>query len=804
MPRLSFRSGAALLALVGLNGGIAHGQIVLNTNLNAQTAVQNILLGPGITASNITFNGLPGTQFSSQLAGYNGVNCNIGSSGGIVLTTGACTNVFGPNNVGGSTQACVGPPCGGGDADLLQAAQLTNPGTNSINDGAVLEFDFIPTGDSLKFEFIFASEEYLEFVGSGFNDVFGFFLSGPGINGPYSNSAENIALVPGTATPVTINSVNDVSNSAYYIVNGTGADAPYNSSPTYIQYDGFTVKMMALAGVTCGLTYHIKIAIGDAGDTALDSAVFLEAGSFASNAVTLSSQIDFGGQDSTIYEGCGQATIMLARANGFLGTEIVELITQGVATEVLDYSELPDQVILSAGVDTVYLTIASVLDNLIEGPELVELIAVTNGPCGSDSTFLRFYIDDAPPIDFLMGPGASLPCPGDSAFVGATVGGGYGDLVLDWNAGVPDGTTAGWVTPGQTTTYTLTVTDDCGVFTQSGSATVIVPQPQPVVAIALPDTLSHCPEPSVTLQAGVLGGIPPYSYQWSDGMGITPQAQVAPPVTRTWSITVTDACGAFSSDEVTVTIAYDSVDIVASLDTTICFNDTARLSAVTFFGHGDHDVLWVDGATGLLHEVSPPWSMDHLVTVTDGCGISASDVVHVEVHRPSADFTHHTDQYTVAFPIQFVDQSQGGTNWLWEFDFEGETSEELYPVFTYPEPGIYTVILTITDDLGCIDSTYQVLFIDPAAHFYLPTSFTPNGDGINETYGASGAGVLDFEMRIFNRWGELIFNSDRMEDQWDGTLNGGAVPDGMYVVRVRVRDVLNVKREHFGQVTLMR
>ena len=156
---------------------------------------------------------------------------------GIIMTTGRASYAVGPDNVNDRShnQSNVG------DADL---DQLLNFGFTT-EDAVILEFDFIPQDDTLRFNYIFGSEEYPEYVNSGFNDVFGFFISGPGYAGPFSNGAENIALIPGTTTPVAINNVNNGysatepapgpgTNSAYYVENGGGAT---------VQYDGFTTVL---------------------------------------------------------------------------------------------------------------------------------------------------------------------------------------------------------------------------------------------------------------------------------------------------------------------------------------------------------------------------------------------------------------------------------------------------------------------------------------------------------------------------------------------------------------------------------
>ncbi|HRN98547.1 MAG TPA: choice-of-anchor L domain-containing protein, partial [Flavobacterium sp.] len=259
----------------------ARAQLVgTNTQTPAQL-VQNVLLGGGVTVSNVTFNGsaIMAGQIRDQASFFNTgiIPTNIGLQSGILLTTGKGTVAIGPNNSGSTTDPTDSPM--GGDADLLQIA------TGSINTKAVLEFDFIPLGETVTFQYVFGSEEYLEWVGSDYNDVFGFFLSGPGIAGPFSNGAVNIAVLPTTPpTPVSINNVNNVSNPLFYVNNGTGTTPAVNTS---IQYDGFTTVLTATATVQCGQTYHIKLAIANVGDPSLDSGVFLKANSFNSTPLEL-------------------------------------------------------------------------------------------------------------------------------------------------------------------------------------------------------------------------------------------------------------------------------------------------------------------------------------------------------------------------------------------------------------------------------------------------------------------------------------------------------------------------------------
>ncbi|MCX7594961.1 MAG: PEP-CTERM sorting domain-containing protein [Fischerella sp.] len=234
--------------------------INITTTSNGNDLV-NSILGSGITVSNVTYNG------AAAASGLftDGLSSGIGIDKGIILTTGNANLAVGPNNQDGATGSNGFP----GDADLNSLI----PGFNTY-DAAVLEFDFESTTGDLFFNYVFASEEYNEYANTSFNDVFGFFLDGV-----------NIALIPGTTTPVSINNVNggnplgtNAQNPQYYINNDLSDGGPFFN----IQYDGFTKVFTAqVKGLSAG-KHRIKLAIADAGDSILDSAVFIQAGTFSS------------------------------------------------------------------------------------------------------------------------------------------------------------------------------------------------------------------------------------------------------------------------------------------------------------------------------------------------------------------------------------------------------------------------------------------------------------------------------------------------------------------------------------------
>jgi len=225
-----FKLSLAIAVLLGASN--IHAQLTV-TSVTADFAVNDVLLGQGVTASNIVLSGQ-----TSQVGSFTCNGCGINIESGVVLASGNVAGAVGPNNSGSFSQ---GPPTG---TDFVSDPDLAAVSAASINNAAVLEFDFVPTGDSLAFDFVFGSEEYPEWVNS-INDVFGFFVSGPGISGPYTNGAANIALLPGTTTPVTINTVNIGSNANYFVKNTT--PVVHN-----VQADGFTTVITAQASVICG------------------------------------------------------------------------------------------------------------------------------------------------------------------------------------------------------------------------------------------------------------------------------------------------------------------------------------------------------------------------------------------------------------------------------------------------------------------------------------------------------------------------------------------------------------------------
>lgn len=387
MTKNVFLLGALLLMTLTVQA-----QFTMNNSQTPQQLVQNVLLGSGVTVSNVNFTGDP-----LQIGEFtNATPNNLGLTHGLVLASGA-TDVlddFPTNQSDFSTFFVNGA---GGDPDL--DALLANG--NTTNDAAVLEFDFVPLSDTIRFRYVFGSEEYNEYVCSNFNDIFAFLISGPGF-APNTN----LALIPNTTIPVSINSVNIGTPG----INSVGTCNGPNESLAHanlflnnavgtvgVEYDGLTVVLTAIAVVQPCQTYHIKLAIADVTDFSFDSGVFLEANSFTSNVLDI--QVNSYLPNGQIVEGCTNAGVTLALNAPATSDYTIPIVSVGgTATQGVDYLNLPPALVIPAGQQSVNFTVVPFQDNIIEGQETVQII-FQSSTCTQDTLNLIIREDGILTLD---------------------------------------------------------------------------------------------------------------------------------------------------------------------------------------------------------------------------------------------------------------------------------------------------------------------------------------------------------------------------------------------------------------------
>lgn len=397
-----------------------HGQPLEVRNappVTPQNLVTNIFLGEGVEVLDVQFQGASGSVGLFQ----NGDD-EIGLSRGIVMSTGYAVSNFGQVGVDspGATQSNEEPAGPSFDPDMVRLAGIDN-----INDLVAYTITFIPTADTLRFRYVFASEEYPEYVCSDYNDVFGFFISGPGINGPYSNNAENIALIPGTGLAVAINNVNPgVAGSNGSAINCTPPNGSLsysqyynnnNGSPNRPVYDGLTDVFTAEAVVFPCSTYTIRLVICDVFDALFDSGVFLEAKSFG--AGSLSVEAATVSLDGAVAEGCAEGQLIFSLPAPAEADHPIDYHIRGAAVNGVDYNFIPPGLFIPAGDSLLVIPVIAFQDNVAEGTENI-IIDVRRDPCNRDTLII--------PIreNILLEPelrADTLICRGDSLQLDGTV-----------------------------------------------------------------------------------------------------------------------------------------------------------------------------------------------------------------------------------------------------------------------------------------------------------------------------------------------------------------------------------------------
>ena len=630
-----------------------------------------------MTASNYNYQG-----DSVQIAFFDATNTSLGINTGIVMATGE-VSVLDPSFT--STFPIL--PNTVTDPDLLNVANsvpplLPSPHTNSftvssINDVAVLEFDFIPTSDSLSFNYVFGSEEYFAFENSQYNDVFGFFLSGPGISGPYSspsyhpNGSINLAIVPGSnpPLPITISSVNSVTpiNSQFFVDNQGGLD-------TIAYADGYTTVLTANATVQCGETYHIRLAIADGSDSGLSSFVWLQAGSFSSPVLEV---VDDLGLDSTVLEIPCNSNVTLT-ANGGVGATY----------EWYDQS------------GNVFST-----NNVVTVGNGTYWVTATSFGCPVISDTLTVISQSAPVVE--LGNDITIDC-NSTVLLDPNISGGSGVYNYLWN----NNSTSNTLNTGGGF-YSVIVTDDqTGCY---GEDSINITEDQP------PNTVisgggSICSDGSTVQINFLYDGLIPWDLQYYNQTDTFLQTNIQ---TANYSIT-TSTSGTYQ--------------ILNVLDYNDCMSNYSGQAIV---------------------QVN---QMPEAVLSPDSYILYIGDTLLIQLPE---DYSYY----------QWFDQNN---------DSISNSS-----VLSIYQAGDYYVY--VEDQNGCFDYSNSVTVDEvPRTELYVPNTFTPNADWHNEVFTVYGKNIKEYSLKIFNRWGDLLFESNDIQKHWDGYFKGRKVDENKYLYYIEI------------------
>lgn len=657
----------------------------------------------------------------------------IGFPDGILLSTGNVELAEGPNE---SVETSDRFGQSSNDKDLRAIA------TNQLFDVTILEFDFVPLADEVSFQYVFASEEYCEFVGTIFNDVFGFFVSGPGIDGPFENGAINVARLPDSEEFVSINTVNHIFNSDNYVKNELESDANNCQvlfSPNHIntiEYDGFTVPLTARFEVIPCETYHIRLLVGDVGDDKLDSAVFLRSKSFDLGELATVKAVVPNRPDTIAYENCVDGQFVFTRpsnTNRNVPFPIDFIIADNsTASEGIDFQPIESSITIPAGQNSINLPIQSLVDDEIENIETLSLDLQQICECEGGSNATLKIADPRPPeLSFIE----LAACADQSFTIQPQLVAGVAPFTFEWNNGSTDSILTDLVQ--QANNYTLRVTDFC----QNSTMDSIFVNIQAIPSATLTGEVDFCE------------GLPPTALP----LNFTGNAP--------WSFTYTIDNG----EPVKIDNIFDNnfeLPITKSGNyQLIAFSDAACIGTTT--------------GEGIVNDISFQLAIE---STTPTCADSEDGRIFLEITDGQAPYVVNWSAV--------VDDAINPTE-LPAGDYKVTITDAQNCLFTT------TINLPFPTNLdpSCVNNGV-----------YIPNVFSPNGDGINdffEIFFPENSTIQQVKaVQIIDRWGNLVFTTKNRLPKWDGTFQGQPLTPAVFRYSI-ILELANGQTEIIqGDVTL--
>lgn len=684
-------------------------------NNDAINLVRDIFIsGTCNNISNIESTGIP-ESFGEF---HNGTDV-INFSDGIILSTGNISSAEGPNNFVETTTQFGQPST---DRDLRAIA------TDDLYDVAVIEFDFVPVVSQVTFQYVFASEEYCEFVGTIFNDVFGFFVSGPGIDGPFTDGAINVARVPDSEEFVSINTINHIQNQNLYVKNelsGDVANCDIEFDPQQIrniEYDGFTVPLVARFTVIPCETYHIRLVVGDVGDDKLDSAVFLKSKSFNLGELAKVKAVIPNQRDTVAYENCLDGHFVFTRPSGSFDLRPLEVDFEvdelSTALEGIDFSSLPRSVTIPAGQDSVILPISTLLDEEVEDIEHLTVNLRFSQICecinGSSAT-LNFADPQTPKIDLPT----LFVCAQQPFTLVPQISSGVPPYNLSWS---DNSTTPNLQTTIQTpTTFVATVTDFCN--NQAKDTVRVNLQSMPIATLS--GDIDYCEGLQNPLLPISFNGHPPWSftYQIDNNLPVTIDSifdvNFNLPISEAGNYQLIEFKDAACNGEVNGIGQVDDINIEADIE--VIAPSCPNLD---------------DGQINLnILAASPPFD------------INWSPIANNTTNPTNLSVGTYTLTIQDAEHCVFIDS------------------------VVIEDPSVIAP--------ACINNTV-----------YIPNVFSPNGDGINdffEIFLADQTTVRQIlNVEIIDRWGNLVYFSEKIMPKWDGYFGSTKLNPAVFFYRIQI------------------
>ncbi len=721
------------------------------STFTAEQLVKNILINGGSTCSvpnvsNVTVTpNQPATDNDRFWGYFHKGTTNFPFTDGIVLTTGYARQA-------GNTASSVSMPVTGAgqdDPDLLAAVPNTSTDPNDhYRDNVMLEFDFVPNSSQVKFNYIFASEEYTGSYPCQYSDAFALLIK-PTAGGPYVN----VAVLPGGAGPVSMTNIHPAISGVCPAINETYF-AGYNSASNIVtNYEGRTVPLTATATVTPGVSYHFKMVLSDFRDTAFDSAVFIEGGSF-----------DIGIQ---LVDGSGA---VLPSSLNVCDNAPQTLVAQVSNVTGLTYQWFKDGVAIPGATSGTYIATAPgvyevkvmVPGNTCPASATITIVGGTTPPA-QDATLKLCTTPTTP--NFNLNNATPLITTSTTAVVRYYVN------QADATAGNTNYlSTAAMSSYNGTDGQLLYVVVSNGAFCKKMVTLTLKKEATPVAQLTATKT-KICLGESTTLTAA--NGV---TYQWTGLTGTGSTYTVSPTQTTTYTVYPIGAQGCKPSQPATITI-----EVVPAIKSNlsggmICQGDAITLDA----GAGPNYVyLWSTGATTQTISVNTPGT--YKVTITNGVC--------------SKDFTTQVIQAVIPEIIN-VNYNENGTmiitasnpsNGALEYSIDNGLTWQNSNTFTNVPRNKVVSIRVRVKKTSCVGFLEYFTFV-------MQNVITPNGDNINDIIDFRGVNDnKDFKASIFDRYGKEVYRESKLQPYWDGYFQGKRLNTASYWYQVSFEDPASKK-----------
>jgi len=341
---------------------------------------------------------------------------------------------------------------------------------------------------------------------------------------------------------------------------------------------------------------------------------------------------------------------------------------------------------------------------------------------------------------------------------------------------------------------------------------------RPTLTVVITPSFEISRGESGTVDASASGGDNNFSYLWDNSLGTASgPITVTPDTTTTYTITVTDGCGTPPAvGSVKVTVNPLPVALFSSEDTTGCIPLPVQFDNLTTIESGSivqYQWTFGNGETSTLpnplvvYHDAGTYDISLIAISNKGCR-DTFDLADYIISRPVpvADFSLDPDITPIIAPeIKFTDLSTGASIWQWTFG-DGDSSTVSSPIHSYQDTGTYYVYLHVENDYGCFSDAFNRVIINPFPTIWIPNAFTPDDDGINDTWLPKGSDIYEYEMKVYNRWGALMFYTNDPFQGWDGLTpkTGIKAKQDMYVYTIFFRDERGKQNREKGYFTLIR